>query len=203
LIDGIVQFLLNAIGYGGYTGIFLLMFLESSFFPFPSEVVVPPAAYLAAKGSMDLALVVLSATFGSLFGGLFNYYISYKLGYPFLEKYGKYVGLSKKSLNKVCTFFQNHGEISTFIGRLLPGIRQYISLPAGMAKMNIITFCLFTILGAGIWVGILSFIGYSVGNHPQLVKEMLHKSYVYIIIFSAIITIVYVYWKRRSNDRGI
>ncbi len=202
MIDSIVQFLLHAIGYGGYTGIFLLMFLESSFFPFPSEVVVPPAAYLAAKGDMNLIFVVSAATTGSLFGGLFNYYISYKLGYPFLIKYGNYIGLSKKSLDKVCNFFTKHGEISTFIGRLLPGIRQYISLPAGMAKMNIAMFSLFTLLGAGIWVGILAFIGYSVGNHPELVRKMLHKSYVYIIIFSAIITAVYVYF-RRSNDRGV
>ncbi len=202
MIDSIIQFLLHAIGYGGYGGIFLLMFLESSFFPFPSEIVVPPAAYLSAKGDMNLAIVIISATAGSLFGGLFNYYLSYKLGYPFLEKYGKYVALNKKTLDKVCVFFQKHGEISTFIGRLLPGIRQYISLPAGLAKMNLLRFGIFTTLGAGIWVGILAFIGYSVGNHPQLVKHMINKSYIYIIVFSAIIIPGYIYL-RRSNDRRV
>ncbi len=196
----IVQFLLNVIGYGGYSGIFILMFLESSFFPFPSEIVIPPAAYLAAKGKMDVGFVVAFGVGGSLVGGLFNYYISYKMGYPFLEKYGKYVGLNKKNLDKVRLFFKKHGEISTFIGRLLPGIRQYISLPAGLAKMNLFTFSLFTSLGAGIWVGILTFIGYSVGNHPELVKYMLHKSYIYIVIFSAILTVLYVYW-RKLHDR--
>ncbi len=203
MIGQIVNFLLNAIGYGGYTGIFLLMFLESSFFPFPSEVVVPPAAYLASKGRMDLYLIVISASFGSLMGALFNYWISMKLGYPFLEKYGKYVFLNKKHLDKVCEFFNIHGEISTFIGRLLPGIRQYISLPAGMARMNIFTFSLFTLLGAGIWVSILAFIGYSVGNNMALVKYMLHKAYIYIFIFSAILVSIYIVVRRRKNDRRV
>ena len=201
-MDTVIQFLLHSIGYGGYAGIFALMFLESSFFPFPSEIVVPPAAYLSARGDMNVYFVVFIASAGSVAGGLFNYYISYKMGYPFLEKYGKYVFLSPNTLKKVCVFFEKHGSISTFIGRLLPGIRQYISLPAGLAKMNVAAFIIFTALGAGIWVGVLAFIGYSVGNHPQIVKEMLHKSYIYIFIFSAIIVAVYIYW-RRANDRRI
>ena len=201
-MEHIAEFIVSSIGYGGYAGIFFLMFLESSFFPFPSEIVVPPAAYLAAKGDMNLYMIAISATLGSITGGIFNYYVSYKMGYNFLEKYGKYVALSPKTLKKVCIFFQKHGAISTFIGRLLPGVRQYISLPAGLARMNIWVFVIFTGLGAGIWIGILAFIGYSVGNHPQAVKEMLHKSYIYIIIFSIIVTSIYIYW-RKTNDRRI
>jgi len=198
MIGQLINFLLNAIGYGGYTGIFLLMFLESSFFPFPSEVVVPPAAYLASKGKMDVYLVVASATLGSLSGAWFNYLISKKLGYPFLEKYGKYFFLSKKNLERVCRFFEEHGEISTFIGRLLPGIRQYISLPAGMSRMNPLTFTIFTVLGALIWVSILAFIGYSVGNNMELVKKMVNKSYLYILIFSVMLIFIYIKLKRRK-----
>ncbi len=201
-MEQIAQFIVNSIGYGGYTGIFLLMFLESSFFPFPSEIVIPPAAYLAAKGNMSLYLIIIFATAGSLTGGIFNYYISYKMGYPFLEKYGRYLFLSPNTLKNVCLFFQKHGAISTFIGRLLPGIRQYISLPAGLAGMNIWAFIIFTIFGAGIWVCILAFIGYTVGNHPQLVREMLHKSYIYITTFSIVIVSIYIYWRKR-NDRRI
>ncbi len=199
MIGQIVNFLLSAIGYGGYTGIFLLMFLESSFFPFPSEVVVPPAAYLASKEKMDLYIVVFSATLGSLTGAWFNYLLSEKLGYPFLERYGKYFLLSKKNLDKVCEFFDKHGEISTFIGRLLPGIRQYISLPAGMARMNPVTFTIFTFLGAGIWVSVLAFIGYSVGNNLAMVKAMLHKTYIYIFIFSAFLITIYIMVRRRKK----
>ncbi len=198
MIGQLVNFLLSAIGYGGYTGIFLLMFLESSFFPFPSEVVVPPAAYLASKGKMDVYLVVASATLGSLSGAWFNYLISEKLGYPFLEKYGKYFLLSKKNLDRVCRFFEEHGEISTFIGRLLPGIRQYISLPAGMSRMNPLTFTVFTALGALIWVSILAFIGYSVGNNIELVKKMVNRSYLYILIFSVVLIFIYIKLKRRK-----
>ncbi len=201
-MESIIDFIVQTIGYGGYGGIFLLMFLESSFFPFPSEVVVPPAAYLAAKGKMDISLVVAFATAGSLFGGLFNYYISYKMGYNFLERYGKYVGLTPQRLQKVCRFFQKHGAISTFIGRLLPGIRQYISLPAGLSKMNLFAFAVFTTLGAAMWVSILAFIGYSAGNHPKLIHKMLHQSYSYIFLFSALLIAIYIYW-RKLNDRRI
>ncbi len=198
MIGQLVNFLLNAIGYGGYTGIFLLMLLESSFFPFPSEVVVPPAAYLASKGKMNVYFVVIFATLGSLTGAWLNYLISEKLGYPFLVKYGKYFLLSKKNLDRVCKFFEKHGEISTFIGRLLPGIRQYISLPAGMSRMNPITFTIFTALGALIWVSILAFIGYSVGNNMELVKRMVNRSYVYILIFSTILIFIYIKLRRRK-----
>ncbi len=200
-MEKIVEFLVNAIGYGGYGGIFILMLLESSFFPFPSEIVVPPAAYLAARGEMNIYLVIGSATLGSVAGALLNYYISYKMGYPFLVKYGRYVGINRKRLRKVCMFFERHGAISTFIGRLLPGIRQYISLPAGLAGMNLVAFVGFTALGAAIWVSILAFIGYSVGNHPELVKRLLHKSYIYILASSALIVAIYIYWRKKHDKR--
>jgi len=144
-------------------------------------------------------LLILQATLGSLTGAWFNYLLSEKLGYPFLERYGKYFLLSKKNLDKVCEFFDKHGEISTFIGRLLPGIRQYISLPAGMARMNPVTFTIFTFLGAGIWVSVLAFIGYSVGNNMAMVKAMLHKTYIYIFIFSTFLITIYIMVRRRKK----
>ncbi|WP_232229308.1 DedA family protein [Hippea jasoniae] len=198
-MSGVVEFILNAIGYGGYTGIFILMFLESSFFPFPSEVVIPPAAYLAAKGKMDLFVVILTGSMGSLAGAIFNYYLSMKLGYPFLEKYGKYVGLNKRRLEITNDFFLKHGEITTFIGRLLPAIRQYISLPAGIAKMNIVRFSIFTLLGASIWVSILAAVGYTIGNNPQLIKAAIHNAYLYIFLASGIIIFVYIKLNRRRT----
>ena len=202
MLGRVVDFILSAIGYGGYGGIFFLMFLESSFFPFPSEIVVPPAAYLAAKGKMDLWMVLLSSAAGSLAGALFNYFISLKLGYPFLLKYGRYVGLGPKTLEKVDRYFNKHGEISTFIGRLLPGIRQYISLPAGIAKMNLFRFSLFTLAGASIWIAVLAFIGYTMGDNPQLIKDAVHKAYPYILAFCGIVIAIYIYFqKEKANDR--
>jgi len=124
----IITWLSVTIGHWGYGGIILLMALESSFFPFPSEVVIPPAAYLAAGGQMNMVLIVLSGIAGSLLGALFNYWLSCRFGRPFFEKYGHYLFIKPRTLERADRFFGRHGHISTFIGRLLPGIRQYVSL---------------------------------------------------------------------------
>jgi membrane protein DedA with SNARE-associated domain len=149
----LVVWLSNTVGQWGYPGIVMLMALESSFFPFPSEVVIPPAAYLAAGGKMNIGMVIFCGTLGSLLGAVFNYWIALKFGRPFFVKYGRYLLISPKSLEKADRFFERHGYISTFVGRLLPGIRQYISLPAGLARMNILAFCTATVLGAGLLAG--------------------------------------------------
>ncbi|MBQ7150677.1 MAG: DedA family protein [Synergistaceae bacterium] len=174
LISALTAWLVNTIGRMGYTGIVSLMFLESSFFPFPSEVVMPPAGYLAWKGEMSLTLVLISGIAGSILGALFNYWIAVKLGRPFLLKYGKYFFISPESIQKADDFFSKHGHISTLVGRLLPVIRQYISLPAGIARMPMKTFLLFTTIGAGAWVVVLTFAGYLLGEHQELLKEYLH-----------------------------
>ena len=175
----------------GYIAIIFFMFLESSFFPFPSEVVIPPAAYLSYKGLLSVKLVVVSGILGSLLGAIFNYYIAYYLGRPFLEKYGRYLFLPEKSLKKVELFFEKHGSISTFVGRLIPGIRQYISLPAGLAKMNIFSFSLFTALGAGIWVVVLAFVGYTAGYKEEFIKERLNEIMIYVGVFVAALICAY------------
>ncbi|MBQ6115551.1 MAG: DedA family protein [Synergistaceae bacterium] len=174
IISALTQWLVDTIGRMGYTGIVSLMFLESSFFPFPSEVVMPPAGYLAWKGEMSLTLVLISGIAGSLLGALFNYWLAVKLGRPFLLKYGKYFFVSPESINKADDFFSKHGHVSTLVGRLLPVIRQYISLPAGIARMPMKTFMLFTTIGAGAWVVVLTFAGYLLGEHQNLLKEYLH-----------------------------
>ena len=125
----IVSWLVDTIGYMGYTGIVVLMTVESSFFPFPSEVVIPPAGFLAATGRMDLTLVILAGIAGSLLGAFFNYWMALKLGRPFFERYGKYFFVSHEALERADIYFAKHGHISTFVGRLIPGIRQLISLP--------------------------------------------------------------------------
>ena len=174
ILSALTAWLVDTIGRMGYTGIISLMFLESSFFPFPSEVVMPPAGYLAWKGEMSLTLVLLSGIAGSILGALFNYWIAVKLGRPFLLKYGKYFFVSAESVSKADDFFKRHGHVSTLVGRLLPVIRQYISLPAGIARMNLGTFTLFTTIGAGVWVAVLTFAGYLLGEHQDLLKEYLH-----------------------------
>lgn len=198
-LETTVRFIVDIVGDLGYLGIVFMMFLESSFFPFPSEVVVTPAGYLASQGEMDLGLVIGSGILGSILGALFNYWIAIRLGRPFILKYGPYVGLTEKAFVKVERFFQDHGEISTFVGRLIPGIRQYISFPAGLGRMNVPRFCFFTGLGAGIWVTILAIIGYLVGNNKELVTDYIDKSLFYTVIFLVFLLYLY-YWRHKRKD---
>lgn len=200
ILSALTAWLVDTIGRMGYTGIISLMFLESSFFPFPSEVVMPPAGYLAWKGEMSLWLVLLSGIAGSLLGALFNYWLAVKLGRPFLIKYGKYFFVSEESINKADEFFARHGHISTFVCRLLPGIRQYISLPAGIARMPMKSFLLFTTLGAGIWVCVLTFAGYLLGEHQDLLKEYLHIITISCIVIALAATGIYLLIIRRKKS---
>ncbi|MCU0576882.1 MAG: DedA family protein, partial [Desulfobacterota bacterium] len=131
-MEEIILWLVDKISQFGYTGILILMFLESTFFPVPSEVVIPPAGYLVAKGEMNLALVIICGVAGSILGALFNYILAIYLGRPLLMKYGKYILFPPERFDRVNAFFINHGEISTFTGRLIPGLRHFISFPAGL-----------------------------------------------------------------------
>ena len=195
-MDAIVNFLTDMVASWGYTGIVLLMALESSFFPFPSEVVMIPAGILVAQGQMSAVLAVLSGIFGSLLEAIFNYYLCYFFGRSLVEKYGKFVGISEKKMKKFEDFFEKHGEISTFSCRLLPAIRQYISLPAGLAKMNIWRFCVFTSLGAGIWVAILVALGMLFSANKALIDEYLHYIVIILALFVFVLCSIYFYKKR-------
>jgi len=192
MIHEIANTIIESIGSIGYIGIFFLMFLESSFFPFPSEVVMIPAGYLAFKGEMNIYLALIAGILGSVSGAVFNYYLALHFGRKFLLKYGKYFFLKEESLDKLEIFFSKHGEVSTFNGRLIPGIRQYISLPAGLSKMNIYKFSLFTALGAGIWVIVLTALGYFLGSNEDMVKEYLHTATLIAIISVGFITLFYI-----------
>lgn len=163
ILSNIIGLVVETIGSLGYVGIFILMFLESSFFPFPSEVVMIPAGYLVYTCEMNAFLVVICGIAGSLAGALLNYYLALKFGREFILRFGKYFFFTEQTMQKMESFFAKHGHISTFIGRLIAVVRQYISLPAGLARMNLAKFCFYTSLGAGIWVTILTIIGYYAG----------------------------------------
>ena len=194
-----VGWLTDTVGQWGYPGIILLMGLESSFFPFPSEVIILPAAYLAYKGQMNIGMVILCGIIGSLLGSFFNYWLAVRFGRPFFEKYGRYLLISSRSLEKADRFFERHGHISTFIGRLLPGIRQYISLPAGLARMNIFVFCAATAIGSGIWVSILAAMGYLFGRNQQLIMENLKWVTLAVVTGCVVLGILYWFrWKKRT-----
>lgn len=195
-METFAMWLVDLIGRLGYPGLVILMAMESTFFPIPSELVIPPAGYLMSKGEMNGWLIVGAGTLGSLIGALFNYILALYLGRPLLLKYGKYILLTGEKFKKVDDFFFNHGEISTFTGRFIPVVRHFISFPAGLAKMNLPRFCLYTALGSGIWAAILAYIGYLVGNNIELVKQYSHQVMVGVILCLGVIIAVYVQRQR-------
>lgn len=157
-----------------YWFVFLFMIIESSFIPFPSELVVPPAAYLAAaKGDMNVFMIVLVATAGALVGALINYGLALWIGRPVVyafadSRFGHACLIDRAKVDKAERYFDRYGAVSTFIGRLIPAVRQLISIPAGLSRMNIGTFCLFTVLGAGVWNAILAALGWWLGHQVPL-----------------------------------
>ncbi|HEY6838649.1 MAG TPA: DedA family protein [Geobacteraceae bacterium] len=198
-----INWLLMTIGAMGYPGIFLLMAMESSVIPIPSELVMPPAGYLAHEGQLNMVAAILCGTAGSLVGAYANYFAAHYLGRPLLLKYGKYVWITEEKFAKVETFFHKHGEISTFIGRLLPVVRHLISLPAGLAGMHHWKFSLYTLLGAGMWCTVLTLIGYIIGKEQALIMKYSHQAVIGVVIFSAALITLYVRRHRRKNPSAV
>jgi len=187
----------------GYWGIVFLMAIESSFIPFPSEIVIPPAAYLAAQGQMSIWLVAGAGVLGSLIGALINYFLAYYLGRPLIyrlakTKWAKMLLVRPAQIEKAEDFFSDYRRGSTFFGRLVPVVRQLISLPAGFAKMPLAQFILYTFLGSGLWTIVLAALGYFFGAN-----EALWKSYYYEISWGifivALIFILYFIYRHRKK----
>lgn len=192
------DWLVATIGSLGYAGIMVMMLIESTFIPLPSELVIPPAGYLISQGQMSWMGVMLSGTAGSVLGGLVNYALGVYLGRPFILKYGRYFFISEKSFAKGERFFLKHGNISTFIGRLILGVRHYISFPAGIARMELKQFCVYTALGAGAWCWVLACIGYFVGNNKEKIMEVSRQWSGYILVACVLLVALYVIWQRRK-----
>jgi Uncharacterized membrane-associated protein len=183
-----------------YFSIALLMLIESTFLPLPSEIVIPFAAYKAGQGELNVFIVVLSGTVGALSGSLINYTLAYYLGRPLVYKFagsklGKIFLLSKEKVMHAEEYFIRNGKTSTFIGRLVPGIRHLISIPAGLAKMNLRDFLLFTFIGAGIWNIILAIIGY----YLYAIREQIFPYLGHILLGVGVIFVVYLIIKARKN----
>ncbi|MDQ7042549.1 MAG: DedA family protein [Sulfurimonas sp.] len=199
MLHDLAQVLVDLIFDWGYLGIFIMMAIESSFIPFPSEIVLIPAGYLASQGEMSISMIMLSALGGSLLGALVNYYLALTLGRKILIRYGKYFFIKTQALEKMEEFFDKHGHISTFTGRLIPGIRQLISIPAGLARMNLVQFSLFTALGAGLWALVLTLLGYFIGENQALINTYLREITIVVLISLVIIVGVYYGLKKLRN----
>ena len=199
LMESIIS-LVNSLGY---LGIFIGMTIESSFFPFPSEVILIPAGALVARGEMNFVFVFLAGLLGSIFGAWINYSIAFFLGRKgvdaLIAKYGHFFFITKKGLMRTDMYFEKHGEITTFVGRLIFVIRQLISLPAGFAKMHFGKFTLYTALGAGIWTGILIAVGYFFGSNADPVMKTVTAA---LLLASLIIVLVYYLKKSKKEIEG-
>jgi membrane protein DedA with SNARE-associated domain len=194
VFDVVVSWLVGVVGFLGYGGIFLLMFLESTFFPFPSEVVIVPAGYLAFLGELNLGLVILMGVLGSLCGAWLNYFIADRFGRRVLLRF-----LRECHLVRVEDFFRRHGHVSMFNGRLIPVVRQYISFPAGLARMNGWRFSLYTGLGSFVWVSILALVGYFLGANEELISFYLGRLTFVVLGFVVLVCVVYVWWRGRER----
>ena len=190
-----------------YATITTLMAVESSFIPFPSEVVVPPAAYVAGiEGSslhttdsypLNVLLVVLFGTLGAIIGAIINYLLAMWLGRPIIyafadSKLGHLCLLSAEKVKKAEDYFNEHGKVSTFVGRLIPGIRQLISIPAGLCKMHLGQFLFYTFLGAGVWNVVLALLGYIAHGQMDLIHEYSHELSIAIMALLALIVVYFI-----------
>jgi membrane protein DedA with SNARE-associated domain len=198
MLADLAQWLVQNILDMGYLGIFLLMMIESSFIPFPSEVVLIPAGYLAQQGEMNIFVIFFAAILGSLSGAFINYFGALLIGRRLLLRFGKYIFISNSAMEKMDAFFQKHGPISTFTGRLIPGIRQLISIPAGLSKMPLISFSIYTALGAGIWSIVLIALGYILGENKELITEYLHQ--ITLTVLGMLVVLVFVYIRRLKTE---
>ena len=200
LISTIINFLVSLVGSMGYFGIFILMAIESSIIPIPSEIILPPAGVLISGGNLSFLLVFVISLLGTFLGSIFSYYLAYFVGRKTFEKltlkYGKFLFLTQEHLIKTENFFKNHGSTTVFFGRLLPGVRHLISLPAGFSKMNMGKFCLFTGLGAGLWSLVLIGLGYYYGNNQATIISVLDKIGWILVLLIVLILIIWIIVKR-------
>ncbi len=211
LVDRVTDWYADNMNYYSITG---LMAVESSFIPFPSEVVIPPAVYVAEEENsslkvtdsylLNVLLIVLFGTLGAILGAIVNYGLSIWLGRPIIYKFadsrvGHFCLLSSEKIKKAEDYFNEHGKVSTFVGRLIPGIRQLISIPAGLARMAFVPFLLYTFLGAFLWNCVLALIGYIAHGQMDLISQYSHELSIIILGILGVIVIVWIgkkVWKK-------
>lgn len=199
ILEPAVFWIVDRVQAWGYTGIFVMMTVESSFVPFPSEVALIPAGYLASQGQMDPVLAVVAGVAGSLTGAFLNYALALWLGRPLLERFGRYFLVKPAQFAAAERYFERHGEITTFVCRLIPGVRQLISVPAGLARMSLPRFALYTALGAGLWSSVLVGIGVLAGKTEDLWRPLLREVSLWLLGGAALLVFAYALTRRRRG----
>jgi membrane protein DedA with SNARE-associated domain len=199
--DHVVGLLVALVEHLGIWGIFIMTFLESTFMPIPSEITMIPAGYLIQQGKMDLWGVLIASIVGTIGGAYFNYWIARKYGRGLFIRYGKYFMMTPAKLAKLESFFEKHGSISTFIGRLIPGIRHYISFPAGLAQMDVKKFVIYTALGGAIWMSVLIALGYHIGENKELMTVYMPIIKGCMLLAIIVIGVVYIWRNKKAAKK--
>ncbi len=202
MVTSVIDFLANivtrTIDFLGYGGVFFLMLIESCGIPMPSEVIMPFSGWLVAEGKMSFWLIVAFGAIGNLAGSLLAYWIGAKGGRPLIEKYGKYILISGHDLDTADQWFMKHGDLTVFFGRLLPIVRTYISFPAGIAKMNLKRFSIYTLSGALLWSALFAWLGVKMGENWELIREKLHSFDLAIGIIIILVVVWYI-WRHLKH----
>ncbi|MFZ1075908.1 MAG: DedA family protein [Nitrosotalea sp.] len=201
ILSNLTNFIIQTISNSGYVGIFFLMVAESALIPIPSEVIMPFSGYLVSTGKFNVILVIMTGSIGNLVGALIAYFIGAYLGRSFVLKYGKYVLLKKSHLELAESYFKKYGNRSTFVSRLLPAIRTYVSLPAGVAKMNLKKFAVFTLAGSIIWNTALTYIGLKLGEEWNSIRK--YSDYFDAVVVIVVIVAIIAYWKKRKATQPV
>jgi membrane protein DedA with SNARE-associated domain len=198
ILAAIGSFIIAVISTLGYGGVILLMAIESANIPLPSEVIMPFAGFLVARGEFNLYFVGLAGGVGCVLGSAFSYWLGAVGGRPLVEKYGKYILVSHHDLNRADTWFQKRGEVTVFIGRLLPVVRTFISFPAGIAKMHFWRFILYSFLGSLPWCLVLAYIGQKMGENWESIRSYFHD-FDYVILGLILLVIIWWVWRHLKN----
>lgn len=196
-IEQVIAWLVSVVDQLGIIGIFIMTFLESTFAPIPSEITMIPAGYLVQQGKMDLVSVLIASITGTIGGAYFNYWIAKRFGRSLFLRYGKYFFMTPEKLAKLELFFAKHGAISTFTGRLIPGVRHYISFPAGLAQMDVKKFFIYTALGGALWMIVLITLGFYIGKNQELMATYLPLIKLGIFTFIALLATYYIIRNKR------
>lgn len=199
IFASVAAFIISIISTMGYGGIVLLMAIESACIPLPSEIIMPFAGYLVFKGEMTLWGIALAGAIGCVLGSIPAYYVGMFGGRPLAEKYGKYVLISKHDLDMADRWFEKHGDIIIFIARLLPAVRTFIAFPAGVARMNLTKFIVYTFVGSFIWCWVLGYAGMKFGQHWEDLKVYFHEFH-YVIIAIGVIFVLWYVWRHFKNE---
>ena len=201
IVEYISDLIINFISAFGYRGIFFAMAIESACIPLPSEIIMPFSGFVVSQGDLTLWGITLAGALGNLFGSLFAYFVGLKGGRPFLERYGKFFLISKKKLQMADSWFMKHGDKAVFIGRLLPAIRTYISLPAGIARMDFNKFVFYTFLGALPWCFALGYLGVVMGPKWDSLRGWFHllDAIIVFLVIAGSIYFIFRYWDNNNN----